>query len=114
MNEREALEEIKFEAEFNGNDESLKRIIEENEKLTIQNRHLNTALGARANGKKTFIDLAVENDKLTQKLEKAREVLKDNQNCTNCIKYQNGCVTNYKECANHFYWGIKQALKELN
>ena len=27
MNEREALKEIRFEAEFNGNDESLKKII---------------------------------------------------------------------------------------
>src|SRR5574344_997425 len=103
----------------NPSDEEIIRILhqrlqtakEENKKLTQQNRYLNTALGARRAGKKTFIDLAVENDYLTQQNKQMRETL----NWLETLLREN---YNDKEnqiiCVVFAYEKIQQALKEVN
>ena len=66
--------------------EGLERLLQaktdECEGLTFINQRLNNALGARANGKKTFIDLADENTALKQQLDISVEALE--KHCKRC------------------------------
>lgn len=81
----------------------LAKLKEENERLNFLNNRLNIALGARANGKKTFIDLANENERLKE--EKILELSKPPERrelCCNCtlpydLKVAREGINNYIE-----------------